>query len=187
MTYAVESWVEDNVIAIESGLRTEVAESFIEALKGVFVEHYIEVPEGKKDIVFELETQLSESQNALRKITANEVTLSEKVETLLRDKIISEASEMLADTQQARLQSLAKDIVFVDERSFRKKVNTIKECYFKGKQHVEEDEDEKRSFKSTETIVEDVDGENHEISPTMQNYLKALSRSAKAGVHSTKV
>lgn len=187
LTYAVESWVEDNKIAIESGLRTEVAESFIEALKGVFVEHYIEVPETKKDVVSELETKLTEAQNALCATSAKEEALSEQVETLLRDKILSEAAESLADTQQARLQSLAQDVVFVDEASFRKKVSIIKECYFKGKAMVEEnEEDTSASFQTTEVVVEDANA-NTDVSPTMQNYLKALGRANKAGAANIRV
>jgi hypothetical protein len=187
LTYAVESWVEDNKIAIESGLRTEVAESFIEALKGVFVEHYIEVPETKKDVVAELETKLTEAQNALCATSAKEEALSEQVETLLRDKILSEAAESLADTQQARLQSLAQDVVFVDEASFRKKVSIIKECYFKGKAMVEEvEEDTSASYQTTEVVVEDANADA-DVSPTMQNYLKALGRANKAGAANIRV
>ncbi len=121
---------------------------------------------------------MTESQNALCATTAKEEALSEQVEALLRDKIISEASESLADTQQARLQSLAQDVVFVDEESFRKKVSVIKECYFKGKPLVEE-VDDKSFHQSTEIVVEET-GSDEPLSPTMQNYLKALKRGAKA-------
>jgi hypothetical protein len=179
LTYAVESWVEDNKIAIESGLRTEVAESFIEALKGVFVEHYIEVPEAKKDIVAELETKLVVAEEALCASGKQATELSEQVEKLVREKILAEAAESLADTQGARLQALAEDVEFVDEETFRKKVATIKECYFQRKGQVIEEAAPSNSFETTEVIVEDSD-ESVNLSPTMQNYVKALARVNKA-------
>lgn len=178
LTYAVESWVEDNKIAIESGLRTEVAESFIDALKNVFVEHYIEVPEAKKDLVSELETKLTVAEEALSATGKQAEQLSEQVEELVRAKVLAEAAETLADTQGARLQALAQDIEFVDEETFRKKVATIKECYFKGKTEVVIEEDDKSSYSTTEVIVEDADPS--EVSPAMQNYLNTLSRINKA-------
>lgn len=177
LTYAVESWVEDNKIAIESGLRAEVAESFIDALKNVFVEHYIEVPESKKDLVSELETKLNIAEEALSATGKQAEELTEQVETLVREKILAEAAESLADTQGARLQALAQDIEFVNEETFRKKVATIKECYFKGKTEVIEEE-APTSYQTTEVIVEEADASD--LSPTMQNYVKALGRINKA-------
>lgn len=180
LTYAVESWVEDNKIAIEHGLRTEVAESFISALKNVFVEHYIEVPDAKKDVVAELETKLTEAEEALSVKGKEAETLAEQVEELVREKVIAEATDSLADTQGARLRDLVQDIEFVSEETFRKKVKTIKECYFAD----DEDEDEivedtKSSYTKTEVIVEDV-GDEVDHTPQMQNYLKALGRINKA-------
>lgn len=184
LTYAVESWVEDNKIAIENGLRTEVAESFISALKNVFVEHYIEVPETKKDLVAELETKLTEAEEALSVKGKEAETLAEQVEELVREKVIAEATESLADTQGARLRDLVQDIEFVSEETFRKKVATIKECYFAdGNEEDEIVEDSKSAYTKTEVIVEDNDDKS-ELSPTMQNYLKALGRIGKASAMS---
>lgn len=179
LTYAVESWVEDNKLAVESGLRTEVAESFISSLKSVFVEHYIEVPETKKDIVSELETKLVSVEEALCASGKQAEELTEQVEKLVREKILAEAAASLADTQGARLQALAEDVEFVDEETFRKKVATIKECYFQRKGQVIEEEAASNSFETTEVIVEDSDT-SAELSPTMQNYVKALARVNKA-------
>lgn len=179
LTYAVESWVEDNKLAVESGLRTEVAESFISSLKSVFVEHYIEVPETKKDIVSELETKLVSVEEALCASSKQTHELTEQVEKLVREKILVEAAESLADTQGARLQALAEDVEFVDEETFRKKVATIKECYFQRKGQVIEEEALSNSFETTEVIIEDSDS-LAELSPTMQNYVKALARVNKA-------
>jgi hypothetical protein len=180
LTYAVESWVEDNKIAIENGLRTEVAESFIDALKNVFVEHYIEVPETKKDLVAELETKLTEAEEALSVKDEDAKTLSEKVEKLTRERVLSEASETLAFTQRARLEELVNDIEFVNEDIFKKKVNTIKECYFSDNNQTQDEiVEDRKSYTHTDVIVEG-DEDNSNLSPTMQNYLKALGRIKKA-------
>lgn len=181
LTYAVESWVEDNKIAVEGGLRTEIAENFISALKDVFVEHYIEVPDTKKDYVSDLETEVSLVKEALCGKEEEAKSLNEKVEKLTREKILAESSESLAATQAARLRSLAEDITFVDEESFAKKLSTIKECYFRANDKtVVEDENDNSSYKTTQTIVEDAEDEDGEIDPTMAQYVKTLGRIQKA-------
>ena len=178
LTYAVESWVEDNKIAIESGLRTEVAENFIDALKNVFVEHYIEVPDTKKDLVAELENKLTIAEQALSATEEKANDLNEQVEQLVRETIIAEATESLADTQGARLKGLVQDIEFVSEETFRKKVLTIKECYFKNKSQEVIEEDDNSSYTKTEVIVED--NIENELSPSMQKYVNALNRISKS-------
>ena len=175
LTYAVESWVADNKVAVESTLRTEIAENFISSLKSVFVENYIDVPEGKTDLVAQMEAELSESQEAAAKLERIAESLAEKVETLSRANVLAEASRDLADTQAARLQSLSEDVQYVDAISFRKKIETLKEFYINSRQNVEEETFEDSSYVSTETIVENETlGET--ISPSMQNYLTAISR-----------
>ena len=175
LTYAVESWVADNKVAVESTLRTEIAENFITSLKSVFVENYIDVPEGKTDLVAQMEAELSESQEAAAKLERIAESLAEKVETLSRANVLAEASRDLADTQAARLQSLSEDVQYVDADSFRKKVETLKEFYINSRQNVEEETFEDSSYVSKETIVEnETFGET--ISPSMQNYLTAISR-----------
>lgn len=180
LTYAIESWVEDNKIAIDSGLRTEVAESFIDALKHVFVEHYIDVPETKKDLVADLETKLTEAKEALCETSSKAETLAEQVETLVREKILAEATETLADTQAARLMSLTEGVEFGNEESFRKKVSIIKEAYFKGKAKTVEivEEDSSKSYSTTEVIVEETTDED--VSPQMAAYAQSLARINKA-------
>ena len=176
LTYAVESWVADNKVAVESTLRTEIAENFISSLKSVFVENYIDVPEGKTDMVAEMETKLTESQEQAEKLERIAESLAEKVETLSRANILAETTRDLADTQVAKLQSLAEDVEYVDADSFRKKVETLKEFYINSRQSVEEQIiNEEDSYISTETIVEN-ETLGEEISPSMQQYLTAISR-----------
>ena len=183
LTYAVESWAADNAVAIESGLRTEIAENFIQSLKTVFVENYIEVPEAKKDLVAEMEEQVATLQAEAAVTSETVAALNEQVERLTREKILAEASSDLADTQAAKLQSLVEDVVYTSETSYRKKVETIKEFYLKGVLEEETEtlqESNDDSYITTETIVENESLQEETVSPAMQKYLTALSRLNKA-------
>ena len=184
LTYAVETWVNDNKVAVESTLRTEITESFIGSLKNIFTEHYIEVPESKVNIVSDMEAQVSalKEQVATKGRIAN--ALADRVEKLTRQKVIAEASAGLADTQIAKLTELVEDVEFINEDTFTKKVSTIREFYVNrraahDKNTLNENVDDNTSFISKETIVENqIDGES--LSPSMQNYLSAMSRMNKA-------
>jgi hypothetical protein len=175
LTYAVESWVADNKVAVESTLRTEIAENFITSLKSVFVENYIDVPEGKTDMVAEMETKLSETQEQAAKLERIAESLAEKVETLSRANVLAETSRDLADTQVAKLQALSEDVEYVDADSFRKKVETLKEFYINSRKNVEEEINDDSSYISTETIVEN-ETFGEDLSPSMKQYLTAISR-----------
>jgi hypothetical protein len=179
LTYVVEAWVEDNKVALESTLRTEVAENFISAMKSVFVEHYIEVPESKKDIVSDMESEVARLKESLQDNQSEVQSLSEKVEVLVREKILAEAADSLADTQAAKLNDLVQDIEFVSEDTFRNKVETIKEAYFSNKDNLKSLEESTEVYDSTEVIIEGADSDES-ISPTMAKYLTAVSRLAKA-------
>jgi hypothetical protein len=185
LTYAVESWVEDNKVAIEGGLRTQIAENFIQSLKTVFVENYIEVPESKQDLVAEMETSIAQLQNESAELENTVLALNEKVNSLTREKVISESTTDLADTQVEKLKSLLEDIECTSETSFRKKVATIKEFYLNGaaveetETLVEENANES-SYITTETVIENETIAEETVSPAMQKYLTALSRLNKA-------
>ena len=184
LTYAVETWVNDNKVAVESTLRTEITESFIGSLKNIFTEHYIEVPESKVNVVADMEQQLSalKEQVATKGRIAN--ALADRVEKLTRQKVIAEASAGLADTQIAKLTEMVEDVEFINEDTFTKKVSTIREFYVNrraanDKNTLNENVDDNASFISKETIVENqIEGDT--ISPSMQNYLSAMSRMNKA-------
>jgi len=184
LTYAVETWVEDNKVAVESTLRTEITESFIGSLKNIFTEHYIEVPESKVNVVADMEAQLSSLKEQVAKKGRIANALADRVEKLTRQKVIAEASAGLADTQIAKLTELVEDVEFINEDAFTKKVGTIREFYINrnsghGKNTLNENVDDNSSFISKETIVENtIEGES--VSPSMQNYLSAMSRMNKA-------
>ena len=132
LNYVVSNWMEDNEVAINNGLRTEIAEDFMTSLQQVFKEHYVEVPEGKVDLVDELSTQVSELEESLNKSTEENIKLTESVSGLQRDDIVRKASSGLALTEAEKLASLVEDIDFDDAESFEMKVNVIKESYFKS-------------------------------------------------------
>jgi len=169
LNYVVEQWMEENELAIETGLRAEIAESFIDSLKTVFVEHYIDVPEGKVDLVDGLAEQVEELEGQLQAHTEKAVALAQKVEELSREKIVREATEGMIATDAEKLKSLVEGIDFDDAESFSKKVIIVKEAHFKG-------------TAPTTTISEETDeqpAEQTTASPRMAAYLSAISRTTK--------
>ena len=120
LNYVVEKWMEDNKIAIQSGLRAEIAEKFMTGLKDLFTESYIEVPEAKVDLVDELAETVDDLEQKLNATTADAIRMAEELETYKRDAIIREASRDLAETQVEKLKSLVEDVDFDDEETFSK-------------------------------------------------------------------
>lgn len=168
LDYVVETWMEENRLAVESGLRTEIAETFMDKLKDLFTESYIEVPESKVDLVDELAAANEELEEQLNKTVAKSIAIAEELESYKRDAIIREASHNLAQTEIAKLASLVEDIDFEDEETFAAKVKTIKESYFK------------KTKTATSTITEETeDDDAPEVSGPMAAYLAALRKSSK--------
>ncbi len=130
--YVAESWVSENELAIERGLKSELTEGFINGLKNLFEEHYVEVPEEKFDVIEELASRNDKLDSDLSEEVANNITLSQEIEELKREKIIREASEGLADSEVEKLKTLAEDVDYENEENFVEKVSTIKESYFKS-------------------------------------------------------
>lgn len=130
LNYVVEQWMADNKVAIQSGLRAEIAEDFMTGLKGLFEESYIDVPDSKVDLVDDLADTVEELEEKLNDTTAQAITMAEELETYKRDAVIREAARGLAETQVEKLKSLVEDIDFEDEETFTQKVATVKESYF---------------------------------------------------------
>ena len=170
LNYVVEQWMEENALAVEQGLRTEIAEGFMDRLKELFEESYIEVPETKVDLVDELADQVDELEEKLNAQTASVMEMSEKLEAYQREAIIAENARDLADTQVEKLHSLVSSLDFESEEVFEQKVKTVKESYFK-----------KQVSTETEEIVEDWEGEAQEVasSGVMDMYLSALKKTSK--------
>ena len=168
LNYVVETWMEDNKVAIQNGLRTEIAESFMNNMRDLFVESYIEVPESKVDLVDELAGQVEELEERLNNTTGDAISLAEELETYKRNTIIAEASRDLADTQAEKLKGLLESVDFENEESFVAKVNTVKESYFS-----------KEIPEQLEESVEEAAEEEVEVSSVMENYLHALRKTTK--------
>ena len=166
LNYVVENWMEENKLAVQSGLRTEIAENFMNSLKELFVESYVEVPESKVDLVDDLATANEELEEQYNEAVATAIALSEKLEKYQREAIIHEHSYGLAETQVAKLKSLCESIDFEDEDTFANKVSTIKESYFAKKE-------------ITESVIDDTEEENTvEVNDVMAQYLAAIRKSA---------
>ena len=168
LNYVVETWMEDNKVAIQNGLRTEIAETFMNNMRDLFVESYIEVPETKVDLVDELAGQVEELEERLNNTTGDAISLAEELETYKRNTIIAEASRDLADTQAEKLKGLLESVDFENEESFVAKVNTVKESYFS-----------KEIPEQLEESVEETTEEEVEVSSIMENYLHALRKTTK--------
>ena len=172
LSYVVGTWMEENKVAIESGLRTEIAENFINALKNVFTESYIEVPQGKENLVDTLNKNVASLEEQLMKATESNMKLNESVNALKRNQIIAEASVGLASTEAVKLTTLSEGIDFEDAESFTKKVQSVKESYFR-----------KIVKKSKENEVETVlneSGQEIELTPIMAAYSSAITRTLKS-------
>ena len=171
LNYVVENWMEENKLAVQTGLRTEIAENFMNSLKDLFTESYITVPEEKADLVDELAETVDELETRLDETTGRAIAMAEELETYKRNAIIAEASKDLADTQVEKLKALVDDIDFDNEETFESKVATVKESYF-----------DKKPTTVTEAAdfdSDDEDGETVEVSGSMAQYLTALKSTGK--------
>lgn len=177
LNYVVENWMKENELALENGLRTEIAEDFMSGLKVLFKEHYIEVPEEKYDVIGELQAKAEELATKLDEAISTSVELNKEVTSLKRAAIIEELSKDLADTEAAKLGKLLEGVDFENEDLYREKVSVIKENYF-PKNVVTEG---KVSVQSQQTLTEDSDvpTELSEGTSTVSVYAQALSRSIK--------
>ena len=166
LNYVVEGWMESNEVAVEAGLRTEIAESFMTSLQSVFKEHYISVPEGKEDLVDELSEQVAELEEQLNKTTDENVALFQSVQESQRADVVRKYTSDLAATEAEKLSSLVEDVEFGDVESFDMKVKTIKESYFM-KESVESESEVDKIVGTEQAISDDSD--------PMARYTSALS------------
>jgi hypothetical protein len=171
LNYVVEEWTKENELAIERGLKGEIAEDFISGLKQLFEDHYIDVPDEKYDVLEAQSEKISELEKKLNESIQKSVDLTSSNSTLVREQVISEVSEDLADTEIEKFKSLTQDVDFGDEDSFRVKLNTLKESYF-PKSHTHSDK-----------AIDDEDGstaQDVDTTDAMKAYLSAISRNQKA-------
>jgi hypothetical protein len=168
LNYVIENWMKENEVAVQQGLRTEIAEEFMSSLQSVFKEHYIEVPEGKADLIDDLADQVSELEEQLNKSTEDNIRLHEGTQQLQRADIVRKQSSGLADTEAEKLAGLVEDIDFEDEETFEMKVRTVKESYFNTETEGTADE--------SDALVGKDGGTEVSISDTMSAYTQAISK-----------
>ena len=163
--YAVQNWLEENQIAIDRGIRNEITEDFISGLKNLFNEHYINIPEGKEDVVEGLTEDLRKMEERLNEQIERNVEINKRLNESARTVVLKNISEGLADTQKDKLASLAEAVEFDTEEKFAAKLKTLRESYFP------ENKTAPAVEASDETPVEGED-----VGPAMQSYLQAIER-----------
>ena len=130
LNYVVEEWMKENELAVERGIRTEIAEDFITGLKGLFKEHYIDVPEEKYNVLDDLTNQNKKLEDKLNEQIAKNVDLSKEVSTSAKSKAIDEVASDLADTEKEKFEKMAENVEYDSADKFKEKLETIKESYF---------------------------------------------------------
>lgn len=172
LDYVVEQWVEENKLAIETSLRAEIAENFMEGLRNLFAESYISVPDDKVDVLGELQAQIEELEAKLDESINTQLELQSVIDEATKEATFDEVSEGLAATQVEKLRTLAEGLEFGDAETYAKKLNIIKDKYFtEGKKTV-----------STGVVVEEAEELTEQAAPVpahMAHYAQAISRTVK--------
>jgi hypothetical protein len=172
LTYCAEEWTKENELAIERGLRSEMTENFIEGLKTLFTEHYVEVPEDKYNVMDELANRLDEMEQKLDGEVQKNMEITEELDTLKRDNVVREACKDLSESQQEKLVSLSNGVDFTSTEDFAEKVSELKEAYFPNESETI----------AEETVIEegtgtfDVEPTEKVIDPEMRQYLEAINK-----------
>ena len=173
LNYVVEEWMKENELAVERGIRTEIAEDFITGLKDLFKEHYIDVPEEKYNVLDDLTNQNKKLEDKLNEQIAKNVDLSKEVSSSAKSKAINEVASDLADTEKEKFEKMAENVEYDSADKFREKLETIKESYF-PKSKIEEtaSKDEVDSVAANAPIESNTDA--------MAAYTAAITKNLKA-------
>ena len=170
LNYVTDEWMKENELAVERGLKGEIAEDFISGLKQLFEDHYIDIPDDKYDVLEAQSEKISELESKISETIEKNVSLKDGNAKLVREQVISEVYEGLADTEIEKFKSLTDDVEYTDEESFREKLDTLKESYFP-----------KTSVETTENIddVETGTAQDIDLTPSMDAYMSAIGRTVK--------
>ena len=175
LSYVAEEWVKENELAIERGLKSEMTENFIEGLKTLFVEHYVDVPEEKYDVMDELANRLDEMEEKLNSEVERNMKLQEEIDGFQRETVVNEACADLSEAQKEKLLSLSEKVDFQDKEDFVTKVSEIKEAYFPTEKN-EESLTESVEGDSEWTDTVETTGEAKIVDPTMAKYADFVSK-----------
>jgi len=171
LEYVAEEWVDENTLAIETGLKEELTESFLGGLKQLFEEHYVEIPEEKYDVLENMVGKLDDMETKLNEQIERNIQLNKRLSESVADRIFDEISEGLATTQKEKLASLSESVEFESETEYRGRLETLKESYFPSRVV--------SSSATTETLSEGVNVATEYHSDTMNTYLRTLSAVVK--------
>ena len=168
LEYVADEWLQENALQVERGIRTEMTESFLEGMRGLFEEHYVSIPEDKYDVVENMVDKLDEMESKLNEQIEKNIAITKSLSEATADGIVSDVSEGLTTNQKEKLASLAEGVEFESEESYKEKLETLKESYFKTSP--------KRS--DTEVLTEEA-AAPEVSSNAMSAYIQALSHATK--------
>ena len=172
LEYVADEWVQENKIAIEHGLKSEMTESFLEGMRGLFEEHYVTIPEEKYDVIESMVDKLDEMEDKLNEQIEKNIALNKRLSESTADVIFADVTEGLAQTQRDKLASLIENVEFESEESYREKISTLRKSYFPDNAGVQRD--------NSENLTEGNQAEvPASVSSTMETYLKTLGRVSK--------
>ena len=168
LEYVCQEWMTENELAVEAGLKTEMTESFLEGMKGLFEEHYVTIPEEKYDVLESMVEKLDEMETKLNEQIDKNINLNKRLAESTADSVLDQVSEGLAETQKEKLASLAESVEFESEDEYREKLETLKESYFSRTTAA------KAATSATQTLSEGVDSTTAPVSQGMESYMRAL-------------
>ena len=171
LEYVADEWFAENQLAVETGLKEELTESFMTGLKGLFEEHYVSIPEEKYDVLESMVEKLDDMETKLNEQIEKNVSLNQRLAGATADSIFDSVSEGLADTQKEKLASLSESVEFESETEYREKLETLKESYFPSAKAP--------TTAKTETLSEGMEAAPESHSASMAAYLKSMSMVSK--------
>ena len=172
LEYVADEWMTDNQIAVESGLKTEMTDSFLNGMKSLFEEHYVSVPEDKYDVIESMVDKLDEMEGKLNEQIEKNVALNRRLAESSADVVFGEVTEGLAASQKEKLATLVENVEFESETDYREKLVTLKESYFPSNAGAQRDKSENLSEETSTPNYQD-------ISSSMEHYLQTLNRVSK--------
>jgi hypothetical protein len=173
LEYVADEWVAENALAVEHGLKTEMTESFLQGMKGLFEDHYVSIPEDRYDVIESMVDKLDEMEGKLNEQIERNVALNRRLSESVADVIFADVVEGLALSQKDKLASLAENVEFDGEANYREKLVTLRNSYFPTNTGAQRDDSETLS-EST-----DVQSQQPQVSGRMESYLQTLGRVAK--------
>ena len=168
LEYVADEWLQENALQVERGIRTEMTESFLEGMRGLFEDHYVSIPEDKYDVVENMVDKLDEMESKLNEQIEKNIAITKSLSEATGGNILSDVSEGLSSTQKEKLASLAEGVEFESEESYKEKLETLKESYFKT-----------APKRSDSEVLNEEAAVSETTSNAMSAYIQALSHAAK--------